>query len=276
MLNASNSYAESVAEFALGLALLGRRRAFASNEAMRRGRWGTALPEAGLGSLVVRIARSLRSIASRIGAEPALRRAWRSNPKLAQLARGTSAQSAELRGALVGLIGWGANARAFTLRLIDAGATVIAYSEHASQKDIRSAGAKPAPLASVLAADIVSLHRGFTPATHHCIGRAELARLKPGAVLINVARGALIDPVALVARLRRGDIFACLDTFEEEPLPCRNPLRRMHNVFLTSHIAGGSADMHANAIREIVGKVARYLADDRIESVTANQLATMT
>jgi phosphoglycerate dehydrogenase-like enzyme len=50
----------------------------------------------------------------------------------------------------------------------------------------------------------------------------------------------------------------------------------MHNVFLTSHIAGGSADMHANAIREIVGKVARYLADDRIESVTANQLATMT
>jgi phosphoglycerate dehydrogenase-like enzyme len=123
---------------------------------------------------------------------------------------------------------------------------------------------------------VVSLHRGLTRATHHCIGSTELARLRPGAVLINVARGALIDPDALLARLKRGDIFACLDTFDEEPLPRRHPLRRMPNVFLTSHIAGGSPDMHSNAIREIVGKVAGHLEGDGIETVSANQLATMT
>ena len=276
VVNASGAYAESVAEFALGLAILGRRRAFASHEAMRLGGWGTPPPSTALRSMILRLARMLRSIASRIGAEHALRRAWDANPKLAQLSRRPAGQSAELRGAVVGLIGWGANARAFTRRLVDAGATVVAYSEHALPDEIRSSGAEPAPLASVLACEIVSLHRGLTPATRHCIGSVELSRLRPGAVLINVARGALIDPDALVARLRRGDIFACLDTFEEEPLPRRHPLRKMRNLFLTSHIAGGSPDMHANAIREVVAKVARHLDGDAVEAVTAGQMATMT
>lgn len=276
VVNASGAYAESVAEFALGLALLGRRRAFASHEAMRGGGWGTALPTTGTAALLLRSAPIMRSIFAKLGVEEALRRAWVANPKLAQLSRNGTPRSAELRGGIVGLIGWGANARAFTRRLVDAGASVIAHSEHASADEIRSAGAEAAPLANVLAADIVSLHRGLTPATRHCIGSAELARLRPGAVLINVARGALIDPDALVARLRRGDIFACLDTFEGEPLPRRHPLRKMPNVFLTSHIAGGSADMHANAIREVVGKVARHLDGDAVETVTAGQLATMT
>ena len=75
-------------------------------------------------------------------------------------------------------------------------------------------------------------------------------------MLINVARGALIEPGALLARLRRGDIFACLDTFEEEPLAASHPLRGLPNVFLTSHIAGGSEDMHAEAAEEVVRKVA--------------------
>src|SRR6202030_540544 len=98
----------------------------------------------------------------------------------------------------------------------------------------------------------VSLHRGLTPATRHFLGAAELARLRPGAVLINVARGALIAPDALLARLRQGDVFACLDTFEEEPLAASHPLRSLPNVFLTSHIAGGSPDMHAAAAEEVV------------------------
>jgi phosphoglycerate dehydrogenase-like enzyme len=95
-------------------------------------------------------------------------------------------------------------------------------------------------------------------------------------VLINVARGALIDPDALVARLRRGDIVACLDTFEEEPLPRRHPLRRMKNVFLTSHIAGGSPDMDAAAAREVIGKIARHLDGGTVETVTEERLAVMT
>ena len=132
--------------------------------------------------------------------------------------------SRDLKGATVGLIGWGANARAFAARLAYAGAKVLAYSEHADANDIRRGGAEPASLGAVLACDIVSLHRGLTPKTRHGLDAAALDKLRPGAVLINVARGALIEPNSLVARLRRGDIFACLDTFEEEPLPASHPL----------------------------------------------------
>jgi len=276
LVNASHAYAESVAEFALGLAILGRRRAFASNEAMRRGSWGTAVPENGARGAILRAAKSARSVAARLRIESALLRLWRRSPALTRLSSTSPVPSHELAGALVGLIGWGANAGAFTRRLIAARASVIVHSGHASPREIRSAGAEPAPLARVLAADIVSLHRGLSPATRHCVSASELSRLRPGAVLINVARGALIEPDALIARLRRGDIVACLDTFEQEPLPRRHPLRRMPNVFLTSHIAGGSPDMHAGAVREVIDKVSRHLGGDPVEAITATRLAAMT
>jgi len=276
LVNATNAYAESVAEFALGLAILGRRRAFASCEAMRHGDWGTAMPARGAREVLLRSARRLRPIASKVGIEGWLMRLWRSQPALAKLSGEQPSPTRDLSGALVGLIGWGANARAFARRLIDAGARVIAHSDHASPEVIRASGAEPAPLVSVLTADIVSLHRGLSPATHHGLGAAELARLRPGAVLINVARGALIEPAALIARLARGDVTACLDTFEEEPLPRRHPLRRMPNVFLTSHIAGGSPDMHAAAAREVIDKVAARLEGRDVQTVTVNRLATMT
>jgi phosphoglycerate dehydrogenase-like enzyme len=275
VVNATHAYADSVAEFALGLAILGRRRAVASNEAMRLGGWGLAPPHFGISGTILRIARHMRPIVADLGIEQRLRDVWNANSKLASLSS-PSMPARDLGGALVGLIGWGSNASAFARRLIASGASVIVHSEHASDEEIRAAGAKPAPLASVLAADVVSLHRGLTPATRHCLGAAELERLRPGAVLINVARGGLIDTDALVVRLKRGGIVACLDTFEEEPLPRRHPLRRMRNVFLTSHIAGGSPDMHVAAAREVIGKIARHLDGDAVEAVTEERLAAMT
>jgi phosphoglycerate dehydrogenase-like enzyme len=173
------------------------------------------------------------------------------------------------------LVGWGANARAFTRRLIDSGARVLVWSEHATDAERVFAGAAVASLAQVLAADIVSLHRGLTPATRHAVGMAELARLRPGALLINLARGALIEPDALLQRLRQGDIFACLDTYEEEPLPASHPLRTLPNVFLTSHLGGGSAAMHAAAAAEVCAKVAAYLRGDDVESLSLRRLKTM-
>jgi phosphoglycerate dehydrogenase-like enzyme/predicted dehydrogenase len=273
LVNASQAYAESVAEFALGLAILGRRRAFLSSEAMRRGGWGTSVPR---GETLLSVARRARRVANKLGIADMLARGWRSHPRLAALSAPNPQQSRDLSGALVGLIGWGANASAFTRRLIASGARVIVHSEHASAEDIRASGAEPVSLASVLAADIVSLHRGLTPSTRQRIGAAELARLRPGAVLINAARGALTDENALLARLARGDIFACLDTFDEEPLPRRHPLRRLPNAFLTSHIAGGSSDMHAAAAREVIDKVARHLDGDPVATLRAERLATMT
>ena len=278
LVNASSAYADSVAEFALGLAILARRRAFSSHELMRKRGWGSRLPAPGLGGQLQRAARYARPAIARCGFEalwPKLKHAVGSFVKLPHAAAG---DARELRGARVGLIGWGSNARAFAERLVQARAHVVVYSEHAMPDDITRAGATPVSLAEALAADVVSLHRGLSTQTRHFMGTAELGRLRPGTVLINIARGALIEPRALLARLKRGDIFACLDTYELEPLPSSHPLRRLPNVFLTSHIAGGSADMHAAAADEVVRKVASVLAsaEHGTEVVSAQRLRTMT
>ena len=105
--------------------------------------------------------------------------------------------------------------------------------------------------------------------------RPTLARLRPGSVLINVARAALIEPQALLARLKPGDVFACLDVYEDEPPRASDPLRRLPNVFLTSHIAGGSKDMQAAAMREVLDKIERHLAGARAETVERERLRTM-
>jgi phosphoglycerate dehydrogenase-like enzyme/predicted dehydrogenase len=274
LVNAASAYAESVAEFAFGLAILGRRCAFLSHEVMRAGGWGTVPRFPGIKGLLVQAARGLRPVIKAAGLETTLLRLWRAASPTVGAGQGT-ARPRDLRGATVGLVGWGENARAFAEWLAWAQAHVLVYSEHAPEADIRRGGAVPASLSEVLAADIVSLHRGLTERTRHFLDVAELAKLRPGTVLINVARGALIEPNALLARLKRGDIFACLDTYEEEPLIGPHPLRRLPNVFLTSHIAGGSPDNYAAAGVEVVRKVAALLDDDRSSSISMERLQTM-
>jgi phosphoglycerate dehydrogenase-like enzyme/predicted dehydrogenase len=273
IVNARDTYAESVAELALGLAILGRRAAFSSHELMRHGGWGTTARPPGLADALRGAALRLRPGIARLGLESPLRRLWQMTPL--QASGGQGARAALLRGATVGLIGWGANAGAFATRLVAAGARVLVWSEHARDAEVALAGVAKAPPAQVLAADVVSLHRGLTPATRHALGMAELERLRPGALLINLARGALIEPDALLARLRRGDIFACLDTYEEEPLAPAHPLRTLPNVFLTSHLGGGSADMHAAAAAEVAAKVAAFLRGDPVESLSVQRLKSM-
>ena len=276
LVNASEAYAESVAEFALALAILGRRRAFASHEVMRAGGWGTDPGTRGIVGRLRRLFRRIRPTLAALGLESLLLKARKAMSKTrpSVLARGAGPR--ELKGAVVGLIGWGANARAFTVHLARAKARVLVYSEHAAANDIVAAGAVPVSLNEALAADVVSLHRGLTANTRHFLGSAELAKLRPGTVLINVARGALTDPDALLARLRQGDIYACLDTYDEEPLSASHPLRRLRNVFLTSHIAGGSPDMRAAAAEEVIQKVCLHLKGHDVHSISKEHLRTMT
>jgi phosphoglycerate dehydrogenase-like enzyme/predicted dehydrogenase len=275
LLNGSAAYAESVAEFALGLAILGRRRAFLSDHVMRAGGWGTVPRATGFKGMLERAARGVRPAIKAAGVESFFLSLWKTASPIVGVREQHAARPRDLKGASVGLLGWGVNARAFSERLGRAEAEVLVYSEHAAEDDIRRSGAIPVSLAEVLAADIVSLHRGLTASTRHCLGAPELAKLRPGTVLINIARGALIEPNALLARLQRGDIFACLDTYEEEPLMASHPLRKLRNVFLTSHIAGGSPDNYAAAAVEVVRKVAAHLADNITESISAERLRTM-
>ncbi len=276
LVNASEAYADSVAEFAFGLAIVARRRGFLSDQVMRSGGWGTAPQPGGWKGHALRAAHGLRPMVAAAGLETALLRAWRRTRPLHGLEAVPPSPVRDLRGATVGLLGWSANARALAVRLRAAGALVAVFSDHADPDDIRQAGARAVSLGEALAADIVSLHRGLTLQTRHFLGAAELARLRPGAVLINVARAGLIDPHALLARLQRVDIFACLDVFEVEPPAARDPLRRLPNVFLTSHLAGASPELKACALREVIDKIDRRLAGDPGEIVQRDRLRTMT
>jgi phosphoglycerate dehydrogenase-like enzyme/predicted dehydrogenase len=276
MVNASDAYAQSVAEFALGLAILSRRGAFGSNRAMRAGGWGIDPNMTGLRRWLHRVARSLRPSIRSFGLEPVAEKLWKHSRARASASGSPVGASRDLDGAVVGIIGWGANAQAFAIRLVQAGARVLVYSEHGTHAEITGSAAAPASLAEVLSAEIVSLHRGLSPRTLHFLGSPELAQLRPGTVLINVARGALIEPQALIERLSKGDIFACLDTYEEEPLPASHPLRKLDNVFLTSHIAGGSGRMQAQAADEVVRKVIAHLDGELQDTVSVERLRNMT
>ncbi len=87
-------------------------------------------------------------------------------------------------------------------------------------------------------ADVISLHLPLTPATERLLGRAEFAVMKPGTVLVNTARGGLIDEAALIEALRSGRLAgAGLDVFSDEPVPAGHPLLRREDVVLTPHVA---------------------------------------
>ena len=88
-------------------------------------------------------------------------------------------------------------------------------------------------------ADVVVLCAAANAGTRHLIGGPEIESLRPGAVLVNVARATLVDTDALAARLQRGEIFAAVDVFDREPLDKDSELRALPNAYLTPHRAGG-------------------------------------
>ena len=149
----------------------------------------------------------------------------------------------ELGGRTVGLVGYGAIPRALAPLLRAFGCRIL-YTARAEKPDAPGAfRALPDLLAE---SDIVSLHLPLTAGTTRLIDAAALARMKPGAVLVNTARGGLVDQAALVAALADGHLAAAgLDVFADEPLPPDEPLLRLDNVVLAPHVGwltGGTFD----------------------------------
>lgn len=119
---------------------------------------------------------------------------------------------------------------------------ILLYDPYVTKEDAEKLGVKLVSLEELLSnSDIVSLHAPSIPETYHMINRDNIKLLKSGAILINTARGSLIEESALIERLTTGDIFACLDVTDPEPPAVDSPLRRLPNVILTPHIAGGNS-----------------------------------
>jgi phosphoglycerate dehydrogenase-like enzyme/predicted dehydrogenase len=269
ILNASDIYAEAVAEFALMQALIGIKYASRSHDVMRAKLWGATAE-----NRREKLIKFLRHFALLPLLSPfrfLMRPLGKSLTALAQLsgaqAKGAKARGgSNLKGMTVGIIGYGEIAKKFILLLQNFECDIKVCSDYLTLEEAHVLGVKKVGLAEALSAPVVSLHRGLSERTRHAFGRHEISLLRPGAVFINTARGELIDEEALIERLKRGDIFACLDVFSKEPLPKRSVLRELPNVFLTSHLAGATKQTYAHSADVVADRVIDYLEGKTPES----------
>lgn len=156
-----------------------------------------------------------------------------------------------LREQVVGIVGFGRIGREVVRRLVPFKCRVLVHDPLVSADQIADAGAHAASLDELFAgSDIVSLHCPSTTATRRCVNAQMIDRMKTGALLVNLARGDLVDTDALVEALRSGKLAgAALDVFDPEPLAADHPLRDQPGLILAPHIASVSPTA-VRALRE--------------------------
>ncbi|MEG8278771.1 hydroxyacid dehydrogenase [Streptomyces sp. AHA2] len=134
---------------------------------------------------------------------------------------------------------------------------------YVGEKEAAALGVPLLPLDELLrTSGIVTVHAPATPETHRMIGRRELALMPDGGVLINTARGALVDHDALVAELRAGRLSAILDVTDPEPLPAGSPLYDLPGAFVTPHLAGSQGNELARLGRTVAEEAQRLAAGE--------------
>ncbi|WP_455384653.1 hydroxyacid dehydrogenase [Acidihalobacter prosperus] len=169
----------------------------------------------------------------------------------------------EISGRTLGLVGFGGIAREVASRARAMGLEVHAFDPALAEDAPFWKALQVAPVDSLdqllAGSDVVSLHVPLTPRTRHLVDAEKIALMRPGAVLINTARGGVIDDAALARALRDGRIAgAALDVFETEPMPADSVYRDTPNLVLTPHIAGVTRESNARVsamIARVVGRI---------------------
>ena len=166
----------------------------------------------------------------------------------------------QLDGRTIGLIGVGRIGTAMARYCNALGMRVVAWSPHLTAERARAAGAVLAQKDELLrTADVVSLHLVLSERTRGILGARELAQMKPGAILVNTARGPLVDEEALIEGVRSGRLVAALDVFHREPLPADHPLIRSPNTVLTPHLGYSVLDVYAEYFGQTVENALAFL-----------------
>jgi phosphoglycerate dehydrogenase-like enzyme len=182
--------------------------------------------------------------------------------------------SRELNGMTVGYVGMGRIAQAAAERLKAFTTTGVYFDKFAAlpaDTEVRLGVSRVETLDALLRqADIVTLHVPLTAETRHLINPQTIAVMKPGAILVNTARGPIVDQTALVAALKSGHLAAAgLDVFETEPLPAESPLTRLTNVVLTPHISAGTRDALKAKMTAIFANIQRFYAGEQLKNQVA-------
>ena len=162
-----------------------------------------------------------------------------------------------LRDQTVGLVGFGRIGKEVAARLAAFKCRRLVHDAFVPDEAVRASGCEPTELNDLLAqSDIVTLHCPSTPETKQLLNGESLSRMKRGAVVVNLARGNLIDTTALVDALQSGHLSAAaLDVCDPEPIPLDSPLRSLPNVITASHIASASPKA-VRTLRETAAKIA--------------------
>ncbi|MGH8631441.1 MAG: NAD(P)-dependent oxidoreductase, partial [Burkholderiales bacterium] len=165
-----------------------------------------------------------------------------------------------LAGRTLGVIGLGKIGSRMARYGQALGMQVLAWSQNLTEEKASAAGARRVDKSTLLAeADAVSLHLVLSERTRGILAAADLARMKPGTILVNTSRGPLVDEAALLEILRSGRLIAALDVYAQEPLPADHPLRSLPNTVLTPHQGYCSREVYAQFYRESIENVLAFL-----------------
>lgn len=182
----------------------------------------------------------------------------------------------EIAGQTAGIVGYGDIGRAVARRLHAMGMRVLALKRHAPAggDPLVEQFFNPNELHDLLGrSDYVIVSAPLTPETRHMVSDAAFAAMKPGAVVINVGRGPVIDQQALIAALNQKKIRgAGLDVFEHEPLPPDDPLWSVENVFISPHTADHTRDWLDQAMRFFLRQYDHFRSGEPLENIVDKQL----
>ncbi|GAA4308876.1 D-3-phosphoglycerate dehydrogenase [Actinomadura luteofluorescens] len=172
----------------------------------------------------------------------------------------------EINGSTAGLVGCGAVGRRVAKMLAALGARVLVHDPYLDDLGDLAGIAELVPLDELLAqAQIVSLHARATPQTTGMIDAGRIAAMPPGSIIVNCARGSLLDYEAVCDAAESGHLFAAaFDVFPEEPIPAGSRLLTTPNIIVTPHLAGASKQTAANAARILAADVGRHLRGEAL------------
>jgi len=184
----------------------------------------------------------------------------------------------ELFDITIGVVGCGFAGAHYIELLQPFDVTILAYDPYQDEAKIRALGAQKADMERILReSDIISLHAPSIPETRHMINADTLAQMKDNVILINTARGSLIDEAALYAHMAAGKIkYACLDVTDPEPPAVDNPLRTLPNCIITPHLAGQANNGLGRIGVHVCEEIMRCLGNEPLATrVTREMLSTM-
>jgi phosphoglycerate dehydrogenase-like enzyme len=172
----------------------------------------------------------------------------------------------------VGVVGLGQIAREFIELARSFKVTFHVFSTHLKEEDARRQGLEKSTLDEIFSiCDVIVLSAANTPENRHLINRRLLRKMKPGAVFVNISRGAIVDEQALIEELETGRIMAALDVTDPEPPPAENKLRQLPNVLLTPHIAGPTPEQRIWMPEEAVNNLEAFFSGKPVRGIIDHQ-----